>query len=151
MKESQSFPLYFCVQVQESFIEMFEETSIQHKIKQYTSKQFKNGYLVTIIEVNNGEQFCGIFPLLNVISGMDDIVLRSTQKGCFSVGDEFKNRSGFTLVPIDIILQEGHTVYYLPYAGTSLTIFSNDLKFSTFKNVSSFLPSFVVSILDDED
>lgn len=38
MKESQSFPLYFCVQIQKSFIEMFEETSAQHKIKQYTSK-----------------------------------------------------------------------------------------------------------------
>lgn len=82
---------------------------------------------------------------------MDDIVLWSTQKDCFLVGDELKNRSGFTLVPIDIILQEGHTVYYLPYAGTSLTIFSNDLKFFTFKNLSSFLPSSVISILDNED
>ncbi|MFF3099971.1 hypothetical protein [Viridibacillus arvi] len=151
MRQSQPFPLYFCVQVEESFVEMFEETSVQHKIKQCTSKQFKNGYLVAIIEVINSEQFCGIFPLFKVLSCMDDIVLWSTQKDCFSVGDELKNKLLFTFVPIDINLQEGHTVYYLPNAGTSLTIFSNDLKFSTFKNVSSLLPSSVVPILDNED
>lgn len=151
MRESQSFPLYFCVQVEESFVEKFEQTSVHHKIKQCMSRQFKNGYLVAIIEVINSEQFCGIFPLLKVLSCMDDIVLWSTQKDCFLVGDELRDESLFTQVPININLQEGHTVYYLPNAGTYLAIFSNDLKFSTLKNISSLLPSSVVPILDNDD
>ena len=155
MRESQSFPLYFCVQVQESFAEMFEETTVQHKIKQYVSKRFKNGYTAAIIEVDNSEQFCGIFPLLKVLSSMDDIVLWSTQKDCFTIGDNLRKRKSnlftFTLLPIDIHLQEGHTVYYLPNAGVFLAVFSNDLRFSTFKSVSSLLPSSVTPILDNED
>lgn len=146
MQKSQSFPLYFCVQVGESFVEMFEETSTQYKIKQYSRKQFNNGYSVVIFEVTNHEQFCGIFPLLKVLSCMDDVVLWSTQKDCFSVGDELKNKLGWIFVPIDIHLQEGHTVYYLPYAGTALTIFSNDITFSTLEKVCSLFPSSIVPI-----
>lgn len=152
MEESDSFPLYFCLQVEKSFVEMFEETNVQHKIKQCTRKQFKNGYLVAVIEVINSEQFEGIFPLLEVLSSMDDIVLWSTDKDCFSIGNELRTKSDFfTLIPIDINLKESHTVYYLPNAGTYLTIFSNDLRFATFSSMSSLFPSSLVPILVNED
>ena len=150
MEKSGSFPLYVCVGVIYPIIDEFEETRKQFGIKQCISKQIKD-YMVSLIEVTNGNQFNGIFPLLHMISGMDDLVVWSTDKDCFFIGDDYIRRDCFKQLPIHSTVRDGHTLYHLPSGGTSLHMYSNDVNLATFSSLSKSLPSSVEAVFDIDE
>ncbi|KAA0966920.1 hypothetical protein FQ087_12100 [Sporosarcina sp. ANT_H38] len=150
MENIKAFPIYFCVQVTEGFLEVFDEKVTQHQIRKCFTQRFEGDCNVVILEVQNSKEFSGIFPLLQVISGMDDIVLWSTKKNCFFIGDTMKGKGWFSDIPGLVNLEDGITVYSLPHAGTILRIFSEDINFSTFEKVCSLLPLNIRPIQDNE-
>ena len=150
MKKSESFPLYICVGAISSIMDEFEEARKQFGIKQCISKQIKDD-IVSLIEVTNDAQFNGIFPLLHMISGMDDLVAWSTDKDCFFIGNDYIRRGWFKQLPIHNTVREGHSLYYISSGGTNLCVYSNDVNLATFSSLSKSLPSSVEAVFDIDD
>lgn len=141
MKQSQSFPLYFYMEMDDSFVERFDALRVQHQITFYKKMKMKNKIIITF-EITNSQQFGGIFPLLELLSNMEELVVWSTNKTVFLIKNRYLSRwQGATL---QVNLAESQTLCYLPFVGTLLTILSNDVAFSTVEKVQGFLPSEVI-------
>lgn len=93
------FQLFFVFKITDINTSDFELTCINNSLKfQYIGEY--NGSKVAILEISNSEMFSVIFPFMDLISSMEDLVLWSSTKNCFTVDKKVRQNGVFDLIPV---------------------------------------------------
>lgn len=73
MSNINAFPIYFCIQITDSFTRDFEFTCNTNSVKFKYIGEY-DGSKIAIFEILDSESFSVIFPFINLISSMEDLV-----------------------------------------------------------------------------
>lgn len=140
MEKIEAFPICFCLQITDSFKRDFELTCNQNHLTYKYIGEY-DGAKVAILDILNNESFSIIFPFINLISSMEDLVFWSIRKDGFTVDNRLRQRGIFDLIPVNITFDVDTIVFSLTQSGLVLEVYSN----SPFHIVNS-LPDFLIPI-----
>jgi len=141
MEVMDAYPIYFCIQVADGFEDGLEECCYKHGIDFYIRRQFANADIYGVV-IKNKQQFIYLFPFVELIKTMEDIVLWSTKKDCFTV-DEKKKTDGILDFPINVHFDKDTTVFNFCMCGLNLMVLTNEPIFESFATIKKSLPDFV--------
>lgn len=145
MQNISAFPIYFCLQITDSFTSDFELTCNTNTLKFKYIGEY-NGSKVAILEILDSESFSVIFPFINLISSMEDLVFWSIKKNCFTVDKMIRQRGVFDLIPVNVNFAGETTVFSLTQSGLMLEVYSNSSLFNSYQDITKSLPDFVIPI-----
>ncbi|MEL3962349.1 hypothetical protein MKZ01_14005 [Lysinibacillus endophyticus] len=145
MSNINAFPIYFCIQITDSFTRDFEFTCNTNSVKFKYIGEY-DGSKIAIFEILDSESFSVIFPFINLISSMEDLVFWSIKKNCFTVDKMRRQRGVFDLIPVNINFDVETTVFSLTQSGLMLEVYSNSSLFNSYQDVVISLPDFLIPI-----
>lgn len=149
MEGVDAFPIYFCLQITNVSKSDFELTCNKNDLEfEYIGEY--DGSKVAIVKVLNSESFTAVFPFIKLIGDMEDLVLWSSRKNCFTVDKNVRQRGVFDLIPVNINFDNETTVFSLIQSGLVLEIYSNSSLFNSYEDLVHSLPDFLLPIQLDE-
>lgn len=149
MKNINAFPIYFCLQIADSFTSDFELTCNINNLKYKYIGEY-DGSKVAILKILDSKSFSVVFPFINLISSMEDLVFWSIKKNCFTVDKMIRHRGVFDFIPLNIDFDEETTVFSLAQSGLILEVYSNSSIFKSYQDIVKSLPDFLIPIEVEE-
>ncbi|HWK22177.1 MAG TPA: hypothetical protein VNS08_04000 [Ureibacillus sp.] len=149
MEKINAFPIYFCLQITNVFTSDFELICNNNSLNyQYIGKY--DSSKVAILEIFNSESISVIFPFIELISSMEDLVLWSSRKNCFTVDKKVRQNGVFDLIPVNTNFDDETTVFSLIQSGLVLEVYSNSSLFYSYEDIVNSLPDFLIPIKMNE-
>lgn len=145
MGKIDAFPIFFCLEITDIFTSDFELTCNKYSLKFKYIGEY-DGSKVAILEILNNESFSVIFPFIKLISSMEDLVLWSSRKNCFTVDKKVSQRGVFDIIPVNINFDDETTVFSLIQSGLVLEVYSNSSLFYSYEDFVNSLPDFLIPI-----
>lgn len=145
MENIKAFPLNFCAEIPSYWKEDFENTCKKFNISyRYLTNKYERSVLVT--EVQNEKQFREIFPFYITLGSGNDLVLWSTNKDVFSVEQrQWKgNLAGKIADTVVVKVETDTNIFWIGYDGDNIAVISNNSIFSTYENIITTFPEFVI-------
>lgn len=144
MENIKAFPIYFCAEFSSFWKEVYE-TACKEANVSYKYLFQRHRLSIAVTEVQNREQFQKLLPIFISMGSSNEIVLWSKNKDVFSVEQrKWKgNWEGKVTETIIVKINANTSIFWIGYDGDNIAVLSNNLEFSTYKNICRTLPDFI--------